>query len=331
MDPWLQTEVLVNLFFQGLGAWLAPIMALISDLGTAYVYLVVFCVIYWCIDTALGLRIGLILMLSESLNGVIKILFHSPRPYWIDSRVKAYAGESTFGLPSGHSQNAASVYGLIASTLRRKWVWIAALALILLIGISRMYLGVHFLRDVLGGWLLGFMLLYLFRMLDEPVSKSFKQQKIWLRLSAALLSSLLIIAVGMLARIAVSDWVLPAAWSEAALKAVPGHPIDPFAYENVFTVAGVWFGMVAGLAFVVDGSGVHDPSGPVLDRLIRLLIGLIGLLALYIGLGRLLPDTRDFLGYCFRFARYALIGLWAVWLAPLVFLKFRLARPRKAV
>lgn len=331
MDAWLQTEILVNLFFQGIGAWLAPLMALISQLGTAYVYLVIFCVIYWCFDTVLGLRIGLVLMLSESLNGMLKVLFHSPRPYWIDGRVRAYAGESTFGLPSGHSQNAVSVYGLIASTLRRKWVWVAALALILLIGISRMYLGVHFLRDVLGGWLLGFMLLYLFRMLDEPVSKSFKQQKIWMRLAAALLSSLLIVAAGMLVRAAVSDWVLPAAWSEAALKAVPGHPIDPFAYENVFTVAGVWFGLVAGLAFVVDGSGAHDPAGPFLDRFIRLLIGLIGLLGLYLGLDRLFPASQDILGYSLRFVRYALVGLWAVWLAPLVFIKLRLARPRKAV
>lgn len=331
MDPWMQTELLVNLFFQGLGAWLAPIMALISQLGTAYVYLVVFSAVYWCFDTALGIRIGLILMLSESLNGILKILFHSPRPYWIDSRVKAYAGESTFGLPSGHSQNAASVYGLMASTLRRKWVWIVSLVVILLIGISRMVLGVHFLRDVLGGWLLGFMLLYLFRMLDEPVSRCFKQQKIWLRLSAALLSSLLIIALGMLVRVSVSDWQMPASWSAAALQAVPGHPIDPFAYENVFTVAGVWFGMVAGLAFVVNGSGAHDPAGPVLDRFIRFLVGLIGLLALYLGLGRLFPDTQDLAGYVLRFLRYALIGLWAVWLAPLLFIKLRLARPRKAV
>lgn len=331
MDAWMQTELMVNLFFQGLGDWLAPFMTTISQLGTAYVYLVIFTLIYWCFDTGLGLRIGMILMLSESLNGILKILFHSPRPYWVDSRVKAYAGESTFGLPSGHSQNAVSVYGLIATSRQRKWIWIAALILILLIGISRMYLGVHFLRDVLGGWLLGFFLLYLFRMLDGPVSSCFKRQKTWLRLAAALLSALLIIAGGMLARVSTTGWALPASWSTAALQAVPGHPIDPFSYENVFTVAGIWFGMVAGLAFVVDGSGAHDPAGPAIDRIIRFLMGMTGLLALYLGLGNLFPDTQDVMGYGLRFLRYSLIGLWAVWLAPLLFIKLRLAMPRKAV
>lgn len=331
MDPWLQTELVVNLFFQGLAAWLAPVMTAISQLGTAYVYILIFTVVYWCFDTALGLRIGMMLMLSESMNGILKILFHSPRPYWIDSRVKAYAGESTFGLPSGHSQNAVSVYGLIAASLRRKWVWFAALGVILLVGISRMCLGVHFLRDVLGGWLVGFLLLYLFRLLDKPVSNYFKLQKVWLRLAAALLTSLLMIAGGMLARVSVSDWSIPAAWSAAALQAVPGYPIHPFDYENVFSIAGLWFGVVAGLAFVVDGSGAHDPNGTILDRFIRFLVGLIGLLALYLGLDQLFPHTQDVLGYGLRFVRFGLVGLWAVWLAPLLFIKLRLARPRKAV
>lgn len=331
MDTWIQTEALINVFFQNLGGWLAPVMAAISWLGTAYFYLFVFTVVYWCIDIAVGLRMGLILMFSESVNGILKVFFHSPRPYWVDPRVKAYAAESTFGLPSGHSQNAVSIYGVIAASLRRKWVWIAALGFILLIGISRLYLGVHFLRDVLGGWMVGFLLLYLFRMLEAPVSSCFKKQILWLRLAAALLFSLMMIAGGMLARVSAAGWVLPQSWSEAALQAFPYHPIDPFAFENVVTVAGTWFGMVAGLAFVVDGSGAHDPTGPLLDRILRFLVGMVGLLMIYLGLGNLFPQGQDLLAYGLRFMRYTLVGLWAVWLAPLLFLKLRLARPRKAV
>jgi membrane-associated phospholipid phosphatase len=75
----------------------------------------------------------------------------------------AHYVEASFAFPSGHSATAAALYGFFAYALardaatrtRRAGVILAALAVILTVGLSRMYLGVHFLSDVLGGYLMG--------------------------------------------------------------------------------------------------------------------------------------------------------------------------------
>jgi len=330
MDALTQWELTVNLFFQGLGTWLLPIMSAITWLGTEYFYMIALTLIYWCLDSALGARIGLILMLANSVGGFFKVIFHTPRPYWIDPRVSAFSAETSFGLPSGHTLNATSVFGITAASLRKKWVWLAAVVIIILMGISRMYLGMHFLRDVVGGLVIGTILLFLFTGLEEPLVRWFKKQHIVYRICAALLSALLMIVAALMSRIAIIGWEMPESWFTTALNA-SDVAIDPLSVEGIFTSAGVWFGLLAGLSFVINGSGAFDVSGPWLRRFLRYLVGIIGLLVLYAGLGALFPDTPDLLGYSLRFLRYTLIGLWTAWLAPLVFIKLGLAQPRKAV
>lgn len=75
----------------------------------------------------------------------------------------AYYPETGYSFPSGHSATAMVLYGLLAYWLIRgqhrtkNWVMIGVVAvgLIGIVGFSRIYLGVHFLSDVLGGYLLG--------------------------------------------------------------------------------------------------------------------------------------------------------------------------------
>jgi hypothetical protein len=51
---------------------------------------------------------------------------------------------------------------------------------------------------------------------------------------------------------------------------------------------------------------------------------MVGILALYLGLGQIFPRNADLLSYILRFVRYTLIGLWVAWLGPLVFEKLKL-------
>ena len=85
--------------------------------------------------------------------------FSRPRPPKM-----AYYAVTGFSFPSGHSATAMTLYGLLGywwirrlrkTCVRECWVGVAAATLILLVGFSRMYLGVHYLSDVLGGYLLG--------------------------------------------------------------------------------------------------------------------------------------------------------------------------------
>jgi len=325
-----QWEINVNIFLQSLGAWLTPVMSAVTFVGSEPFYIVFLVILYWCVDTAIGLRVALILMLSSSTNFIFKLLLHSPRPYWVDFRVKAFSAESSFGLPSGHSQDAMSIWGVLSARIRRKTGWIAAL-IILLMGISRMYLGVHFLRDVLLGWLIGGILLILFLTYEKPAVAWFTRQRLGYRLGFALLTALVMIAVTMIIRAIDAGWTLPPSWVQTALQQAPGQSIDPLAYDGIFTAAGTWFGILAGASLLAGNLGGHAIPGTFTQRVLRFVVGILGLFILYFGLGSFFPRSPDFVGYSLRFIRYALIGFWAIWVAPWLFVRLKLARPRDAV
>lgn len=94
---------------------------------------------------------------AEISGQIIKILFHRARP---DGGLEA---ENTFSFPSGHALIAVAFYGFlvyyfwcVVKNKTQKYLCLGAgLALILLIGLSRLYLGVHYFSDVIGGYLLG--------------------------------------------------------------------------------------------------------------------------------------------------------------------------------
>lgn len=151
MENWYLAQSLFVSAVQGMGDWLKAPMLFFTFLGSEEFYLLALPILYWCIDTALGLRIGLILLVSTGINDALKMTFHAPRPYWFSANVNPLSAESSFGLPSGHSQNAVAIWGSAALYLGKRWVWGIALALMFLIGFSRLYLGVHFPQDILAG------------------------------------------------------------------------------------------------------------------------------------------------------------------------------------
>lgn len=96
------------------------------------------------------------------LNKILKEWIERARPDF-----EPLVHESSFSFPSGHSMNAACVYPVIAYFLvkhipflskHKKAVYIIAGTVVILVGASRVYLGVHFLTDVLGGFSLGLLL-----------------------------------------------------------------------------------------------------------------------------------------------------------------------------
>jgi len=147
MPPFLQPQIDFILFLQTLGAWLKPVMQFLAFLGEENFFIVVMPALYWTIDPGLGTRVGVALLLSAGLNGTLKLAFHAPRPFWVDSRVQAMVVQTDFGIPSGHAMNSASVWGAIAASFRRPWGWVVAVIIIFLVGFSRLYLGVRTFRD----------------------------------------------------------------------------------------------------------------------------------------------------------------------------------------
>ncbi len=80
--------------------WLIPIMRLFTFLGNEEFYLIVMPVFLWAVDYSAGIRLGIIMLLSGSLNTIFKFIFHQPRPYWVDSNViNLDQPHNSFGLP----------------------------------------------------------------------------------------------------------------------------------------------------------------------------------------------------------------------------------------
>lgn len=325
MDLIWQFEIQITLWLQSIGEGLSDIMNFFSFLGTENFYLIVLPVLYWCVDSAIGARIGMMLLLSNWLNGLFKLIFHTPRPYWIDERVAAYSAETGFGMPSGHSMSAASLWGLMARLFKHRWFTVAAVVVIFLIGLSRIYLGMHFLSDVLVGWLLGALLLLAYIRLEKPVLDWIKKKNVEQQLSVILTSSLFILILGLGVLYLLRNWALPIEWVASANLKTPDHPIDPFSLDGMITIAGLWLGMLGGLAWFVNRYGMFNAGGPPWKRFVRYLLGLAGILVFWYGLGQVFPENPDLLSYCLRYLRYTLVGAWVTALAPWMFIRLRLA------
>jgi membrane-associated phospholipid phosphatase len=88
---------------------------------------------------------------------VLKLLFQAPRPYQVAPELVRLLviQRSSYGLPSGHVAVALTMSGLAAIWGGRRWLWILAGLYTLLVGWSRMYVGVHYPQDVIAGILVG--------------------------------------------------------------------------------------------------------------------------------------------------------------------------------
>ncbi len=322
MDALMQLELEIILFLQNLGSWLSGPFNAITSLGNEIFYLIAMPAIYWCFDAALGFRLGLMLVFTNVTNGYIKTLFHSPRPFWVDSRIKTYTSETSFGIPSGHAQNAAGLWGTLAVSVKKKWVTILSLIAIFLIGLSRIFLGVHFLRDVLSGWLIGGLLVLIFFWIEKPINRWISSKSLPIKVFLSLLISGVIILLGIIITSA-GQWALPKEWIERSITAIRLAP-DPYNLEGYFTISGVWFGFTAGYAGWLHKYGKMVVTGKPIKRILRFFLGMVGLVVLYLGLKLILPESPAWLGFTFRFIRYALIGLWVSALAPWIFKKIHL-------
>ncbi|ADK80038.1 phosphatase PAP2 family protein [Sediminispirochaeta smaragdinae] len=147
--------------FQNLSTpFLDHLVELITMLGEETIMVVVLSWIYWNVSKEKGSNIVLLLLLSASVNGFLKLLFGVPRPYELLETIRAKRLETAAGysFPSGHSQAAATFYFACAASLPerfRKEAVGCALAITALVALSRLYLGVHWPTDVAVGVILG--------------------------------------------------------------------------------------------------------------------------------------------------------------------------------
>ena len=133
----------------------------VSALGSEAAYLLICTAIYWCWSRRLGVLLLQALLVSVIINRFLKNLFMMERPpsdFWL-----VEYRPSGFGFPSGHAMAAATFYPLLFFQRRELIFLTAAIAIPSLMALSRVYLGVHYLGDVLGGLVFGLAVAVLYR------------------------------------------------------------------------------------------------------------------------------------------------------------------------
>jgi len=290
MDPILSWGLSVVRSAQAFASpFLTAIMKGLSLAGTEFCYLAILPLIYWCVDKRRGLRIGVLIFLSTAINLRLKLAFAQPRPYDLDPSV-GMAKEVTFGLPSNHAQNSTVFAGAAAPLFRPPWGLILAIALPLAVGVSRVYLGVHFPTDVFAGWAIGAAIVVLDRLAGDRIERAM----------AGLRDNL---ALALVAAVALGINVLT---------------------RQDTSLGGVFFGL-AGAAIYARKAAPFSVSGSFWKRALRYVVGMATVGIIY-SLPKLLLASVEADGPpLFRFMRYALLGSWVAAGAPWLFLKIGLA------
>ena len=320
MEYLTQFLIPVAIWFQGVPGLVISFMKGITFLGNTEFYLLFMPLLFWCLDITLGMRIGVLLLISGGLSSLLKFGFHSPRPFWVSSQVKGLAEGPSFGFPSGHAQNAAGIWGLFATSRKNLWIKYAAILLIILIGLSRLILGVHYLHDVIVGWLVGGILLFTFIKLEPGVIKWFKQNPVWKQIMVLVFVTAMFILIALPFAPPFNPPDVDPTWIENA-----GQEIDPYSYDELLTTSGSLFGLGLGIIFL-NQRGSFTREGTPWQLILRYLVGITGVLALYLGLGLFFPDGRTLIAYILRFFRYSLIGFWISFAAPQVFAWMKLTK-----
>ena len=262
-------------------------------LGGEEFYLILLPLLFWSVDFAWGSRVGFILLLSAFVNSILKDGFAHPRPFELNPGVKIGDAEG-YGLPSEHAQLAAAVWGTLGVWARKRWVWIAAVAIAGLVGLSRIYLGVHFPTDVFAGWLLGGAAVALYWGGQERIER-------WV------------------SGLGVGAQVLLAVTAPVGLFLL--HPV-----EGTASKLGALAGVAGGLALCYRYLRFRA-TGPVWQRALRFAIGAATVMIPYLGLRAIFPAEGASLYLPFRFLRYAAVGVWISLGAPWLFTALRLSTP----
>lgn len=270
-----------------LQSWSHPVLDWVligaSFLGTEEFYMLFLPVLVWCLDKKAGVRVALLVLFSTYLNQAAKAICQSPRPD--PDVVRWMISTDGWGFPSGHAQTTTALFGYLVSWIRPR-AWASVLwAVPLLVAFSRVYLGVHYPHDVVGGALAGLVLLYLLRWIVQR-----PRARWWEQLGAGTQCGVLALTtVGL------------------AVPKISSHAV---------TAMGSILGM--GCGAIWDRHVTHfSPRASLKKQFCKLGVGVGLLLVVYVAGKMLLPDIS-----ALRFVRYAILGSAATGLVPWLFVRW---------
>ena len=291
--------------------FLDTVFGLITRFGEEMILIVVFCALYWCINKRAAYVMGVVFFMSSLVVQGMKIIFRVPRPWVVDPTFEPVGGAvrmaTGYAFPSGHTQNAAALLGSLGAQTKAWWFRIACFTLAVLVAFSRMYLGVHFLSDVIVSLIVTFAILFV-------ALKIVAREEICVKRELAISGVIVLVGIAVLVYSAVlyhADGVTTYAQLRDATRAAGaaiGFAIGMFV-ERVY------------IRFSVKTKNLGF-------QFVKFAIGIAGTLIFMEGIGavnRLIHEGWEVnhgIGLAVDVIRYFLVVAWITLLYPLIIKKF---------
>ena len=161
---------------------LRGLVKLLAFLGSEIGLLMLVLIVMFCWKKQTGQKLALIVSSLNVWLPMIKSLVLRPRPYMEypdrvipqalteKGRAASNVAAQGYSFPSMHSASIPALYFSLAKDAKRQWLWILAAVLTVLVGVSRAAAGMHYPTDILAGWILGFAVIGVFKLLDRHMS-----------------------------------------------------------------------------------------------------------------------------------------------------------------
>lgn len=289
--------------------------SLVTHLGSETLFLAIAIIVFWCVSKRDGYYLMTVGFLGTLINQFLKLLCRIPRPWVKDPSFtiveSAREGATGYSFPSGHTQNAVTVLGCPARATRKLWLRIVLIVVILLVGLSRMYLGVHTPLDVgvslIIGTVLVLVLYPLFQKSDEAP-----------QLLYYLMGALAVLALLFVLFVELFPWGADVDADNLASGVKTG-----------WLILGASCGML--LSCWLERKYINfDTKAPLPAQILKVVLGLALVLVLKAGLKPLLALVFGSMGIATAI-RYFLIVLFAVCVWPLTFSWFSRGKRAKKI
>jgi membrane-associated phospholipid phosphatase len=306
-SSWINPQIDYLLYLQtlrGVHPFLDQFFIFITNFGGVAFPLIFMCAIYWCIDSKKGIYLFLLSCYSSLLAQFLKMSACIYRPWVINPAVKppGCVLEMSYGysFPSGHSATAMSVWG--GSTFafwKNKIASYVMIALILLVGFSRLYLGVHTPQDVIVSFVAAFILIFLVHYLILWF-ESGKNRDIIVFITTCLLT------IGIIAFVFLKNY--PIDYLNGGIL------VDPNKIKiGVLTNSGYAFGIFTGWLLERRFVKFDASYGSIIEKIIRFTIGIAILLLLQF----LFSSLGNYIGFYAKFISNFTCAIFIIFLYPL--------------
>ncbi len=269
---------------------LTVINEVFSFFGTETLFLLIAVVLYWCVDKKYAFRFFNVYILGVAVTNVMKQSFKRARPFNAYDDVRSLSKkETTYSFPSGHTESIASISTMLTVKYgkKHKAVPIIFTMLTLLVMVSRMYLGQHYLSDVFCGLTAGIFLSIAF----NALLSLFKDKEEWFIVPGLVIAAVIIGTLAGLGKLDESADILK------GLGAFVAFDIGYF-IEKRFVKYDV------------------RENGKKSRYVLRVLFGGIVTIGIQYTFKLFLPQSIPML-YCFL--RYFVMAIWAALFAPMIF------------